>query len=635
MPPSPRSNQGKPGSGRRQRYFSWLRLILGLVLAVGIVQIKLDFFEYYLYDLHFRSRPSPTPSGHVTLLLMDKTTVEELKGIPDYQAHTRILEKLIAKKPKAIVFVTPIAPMDNSVFELDRAQGSPHGENKDLQTFLNTVLSYDSVFQITDQMALKGEENKLVLPAPFEKIKVLSGPKTKDGETFAKDSVTRRVMLDYEGATLAHLKLAQLIQPELDHTMAIRGVFDVYGTRQVYIDFGRPGSIAAIKFEDLLSGRATLPDLDDQIVLIGDNFEKSLRNTIKTPFDRDPSAMTYLDMHANMLETFLRNSAPVQAPEWLDLILTALISMMTIRAVLTMRPTRGLVALLSSAAAVSFLSFVVFYFGLWVPLAHPILAIFVCYYFFIPYRLIIENRRSWEYYQKHQLLQQVEQLKTNFISMMSHDLKTPIARIQGMTDVILKDAVVLSAGQREAVDHIRQSGDDLLRFINAILNYARIESEGVQLHTESRDVNELLQNVIRKNEFLARVKNIELIAELEPLFSIKLDPELMKQVFSNLVENAIKYSPDDSKILISSEERDGWVVIQVADQGPGIPADELSNVFDKFFRSRNAKASPIKGSGLGLYLAKYFVELHHGRLTAESQVNQGSTFTVELPISST
>jgi signal transduction histidine kinase len=106
----------------------------------------------------------------------------------------------------------------------------------------------------------------------------------------------------------------------------------------------------------------------------------------------------------------------------------------------------------------------------------------------------------------------------------------------------------------------------------------------------------------------------------------------MRQVFSNLVENAIKYSPEDTKILVSSEETTSKVIVQVADQGSGIPADELPNIFMKFFRSKNAKSSPIKGSGLGLYLAKYFTELHKGRIFVESSHGNGSTFTVELPV---
>jgi signal transduction histidine kinase len=102
-------------------------------------------------------------------------------------------------------------------------------------------------------------------------------------------------------------------------------------------------------------------------------------------------------------------------------------------------------------------------------------------------------------------------------------------------------------------------------------------------------------------------------------------------VLSNLLENAIKYSPENSKILITSEEVDNKVVLQVSDQGMGIDPEDLPNIFMKFFRSKNAKSSPVKGSGLGLYLAKYFVELHGGSISVESALGQGTTFTVELP----
>ena len=106
----------------------------------------------------------------------------------------------------------------------------------------------------------------------------------------------------------------------------------------------------------------------------------------------------------------------------------------------------------------------------------------------------------------------------------------------------------------------------------------------------------------------------------------------MRQVFANLLENAIKYSPENTRILIATEEQRGRAIVQVSDQGQGIPPDELANVFMKFYRSKDAKASSVKGSGLGLYLAKYFVELHNGTLSVDSAPGQGSTFTVELPL---
>src|SRR5690606_14623051 len=136
-------------------------------------------------------------------------------------------------------------------------------------------------------------------------------------------------------------------------------------------------------------------------------------------------------------------------------------------------------------------------------------------------------------------------------------------------------------------------------------------SKDIKLQLKSKDINTLLSEVIRKCEFLAKSKNITIIPEFEPMFSMKIDEDLMRQVFTNLVENAIKYSPENSRVMVSTEEVDGKVIVQVADQGIGIPAEELPTLFTKFFRSRTAIEKGIKGSGLGLYLSQYFVNLHN------------------------
>ncbi len=596
----------------------------------------MDSFESIFFDYRFKLRPSPAPSQAVELISMDQVTVEHTKGVPSFGQHSQVLAEILKQNPRAVVYVTPITAQTDTEDELARAQSSPGGNPAERDQFIKMIVSNTTparIFQLTNKMALRGESGNLLMPEPFHQIPVLSAPKTSDSNLFAADGVTRRVMVDYDGDILGHAYLASLVSPERANIESIRGKFMVYETNQVYIDFARPGVLSKTKFEEVIRKSIPSDKFKDKIVIIGDDFGKTLKTYIRTPYSRDPSAMTELEMHGNMIETFLRNSAPTPAPRWLNWFITAIISMLTINAVLAMRPLRGLVSLLVMAASLTVLAYLMFYpFGLLISLAHPYLAIFLCYYFFIPYRLIMENRRSWELQHKHELLSQVEELKTNFISMMSHDLKTPIARIQGMTDVIINDEVLLSPQQREAIDHIKASGNDLLKFVDSTLNYARIESEGVILHRQSRDVNELIKEVTHRAEFLAKAKNIRLIEELEPLFSISIDPDLIKQVLSNLVENAIKYSPNDSKILISSEESAGWVVIQVADQGPGIPADELPNIFMKFFRSKNAKNSAIKGSGLGLYLAKYFTELHQGRIGVESSPGQGSTFTIELPL---
>jgi signal transduction histidine kinase len=216
---------------------------------------------------------------------------------------------------------------------------------------------------------------------------------------------------------------------------------------------------------------------------------------------------------------------------------------------------------------------------------------------------------------------------------MSHDIKTPLARIQGMADIVLRESQRLSSAQSEALVTVQKSIDELVDFISSILSLSRIEGKEIQLNLVTKDINALLNEVVSRHQYLAQEKNIQIRCELDPLFSVKLDVDLIRQVFTNLIENAIKYSPPGSRVLISSEESDGQVVVQVADQGIGIAKEELENIFMKFYRSKEVRASTTKGTGLGLYLASYFVELHGGRISVESELGKGSTFTVELPSS--
>jgi signal transduction histidine kinase len=319
-------------------------------------------------------------------------------------------------------------------------------------------------------------------------------------------------------------------------------------------------------------------------------------------------------------------------PEWVTLLLTFLIALLTVYIVLNVRPGKGLLMLGSSLIVFLSISLVLFALMNWVlPLAHPLLAVFICYYFVIPYRLIVENRRSWEYYQKNKLLTQVEEMKSNFMRMMSHDLKTPLARIQGMADLIAKDKKSLSDTQRMALDTIDDSSHELMEFIGSILSLSRISAKELKLQLRSRDVNQVLRNVIKRCDHLAGRKNIEVVAELEPLFSIRVDEDLLKTVFTNLLENAIKYSPEGSKVLITSEEVNNELVVQIADQGRGIAPEEIHSIFERFYRANNSRTD-TPGNGLGLFLAKYFVELHNGRIEVESEVNKGSTFSVRLPM---
>lgn len=595
---------------------SILQVLISLIIGFVISNLKLDYLEYYFFDVRQRIAPESPISNNIQLIFNDAQTISDLLGEPEFKHYADLVDKLESSKPRFIIF--NIDPTTLS------------GAKKDKDFFISEINKYKNIYFTTEDLELKGETNRLKYETPFQDFKLGSAPKTADTKLFAKDNVTRRMLISYQDKKMLHYQIAESYNNQIESLENVHGLFELLESYQVYIRFHPTGSFPRKSIAEFLKSPT---DVTDKIVVIGADNNKTFRDYIATPFSRDSVAMTTTEMHANMIETLIQNNAPKNIHPWVQYLITILISVLTLHIVLTLRPAHGLIILSGAFTAVILFSFILYWlFGLLFQMANPLLAIFLCYYFFIPYRLIIENRRSWEYYQKHQILQQVEELKTNFISMMSHDLKTPIARILGMTDLILKDETSLSSNQREALDTIKQSSDDLLKFINAILQYGRIESANVQLNLQNKDINSLIKEVTKKHEFLAKIKKIQVLQELEPLFPIEVDPELIKQVFSNLLENAIKYSPEETKILITSEEKNNKVIIQFSDQGPGIPSDELSNIFMKFFRSKEAKTSTIKGSGLGLYLAKYFTEIHQGSIFVESSLGKGSTFIVELPL---
>jgi signal transduction histidine kinase len=440
------------------------------------------------------------------------------------------------------------------------------------------------------------------------------------------------LILDIEGKPLLHMQIASELNG-LKNVSDYRGVFNFKRTNQAFINYHPAGFYDTYSFIDVAEGRVASENFKDKIIIIGRDTRSDSKDYALTPYSRDVLAMSRAELHANMLDTLILNNAPISTPDWLNILITCAIAIVTVFVVLTLRPARGLLILGVALLAFSLLSWTLFSaLGIWIDVSHPFLAVFICYYFFIPYRLIIENRRSWEYYQRNTLLTQVEELKSNFLRMMSHDLKTPLARIQGMTEVAMRDHNQLSTQQLEALRTIGTSSEELSEFVGSILNLGRIESKEIKLHLKSKDVNALLTEVVNKLDYLAQQKEIKIITEFEPMFSLKIDEDLIRQVFTNLVENAIKYSPENTSILISTEEKEGRLIVQVADQGMGIPREEQGHMFSKFYRSKNVRDGAIKGSGLGLYLSRYFIDLHKGSISLESEPQKGSTFTVELPM---
>jgi len=231
-------------------------------------------------------------------------------------------------------------------------------------------------------------------------------------------------------------------------------------------------------------------------------------------------------------------------------------------------------------------------------------------------------------------LAELDRMKAEFISVASHELKTPLNVIGGYAE-LLDDGVYgdVSEEQREALDSIRDQTRVLTDLVNQILDISRIEAGG--FHVERMDVEsrELFGAVRRMFEPLAKQKGIQFDVVVDDGFPTRIhaDPDrLRNEVLGNLLSNAFKFTPEGGEIRVDARSgTDGDLVIHVRDSGSGIPEEQLGFIFEKFYQV--GSEARVKGSGLGLAIAREIVESHEGSIEASSRPGQGTTFTIHLP----
>ncbi|WP_407282294.1 PAS domain-containing sensor histidine kinase [Methanolobus sp. WCC1] len=232
------------------------------------------------------------------------------------------------------------------------------------------------------------------------------------------------------------------------------------------------------------------------------------------------------------------------------------------------------------------------------------------------------------------LAEELSEVKGKFLANMSHELRTPLSSIIGFSEVLEeKNYGELNDEQHKFVMNIRNSGNHLLELINNILDNAKIESGQMPFEPISFDLRDLIDEISMLVEPMAKAKPIDLVSTVEfDHFEVYADKLKMKQIMYNLISNAIKFTPVNGKIFINSRMNDGEVLISVTDTGIGIPANQQRNIFEPFKQA--GTRDYYKGTGLGLSIVKQFVEMHGGKIRVESEVGNGSTFTVTLPVTS-
>jgi two-component system sensor histidine kinase/response regulator len=239
-------------------------------------------------------------------------------------------------------------------------------------------------------------------------------------------------------------------------------------------------------------------------------------------------------------------------------------------------------------------------------------------------RLAIESAR---------LQREKELMKENFITLVSHQLRSPLASVKQYFGVLREGfAGDVSSKQKEMIEKAGRYIDDLLQLINDWLNMSRIEAGNITNTFETVDLVPVFSDIMELLELLAETRKVALKLDLRDGPSvIEGDLESLREAFSNLISNGINYNREGGTVTVSTREKGDDLVVEIRDTGIGISRDNLHFIFDEFFRAKSKEARDVRGSGLGLPIAKRIIEAHDGFIKVDSEIGKGSTFSVFLP----
>jgi two-component system OmpR family sensor kinase len=231
-----------------------------------------------------------------------------------------------------------------------------------------------------------------------------------------------------------------------------------------------------------------------------------------------------------------------------------------------------------------------------------------------------------------------QQMLRDFVADVSHELRSPLTSIKGFAQAMVDGTAKDKKAQLKAASVIEDESKRMIRLVEELLEFSRLESGQVKMANESVDLKDLLQQCHEIFLMRTKEKNIKLRTEIEPLPPVTGDIDRLEQVFNNLLDNALKHTPSGGKVgIIARQPHPNFVEIAVTDTGPGIPGEQLQHVFERFYRAEPSagKAGTGTGTGLGLAIARQIVRAHGGDINIKSKLGKGTEFLVRLPANPT
>jgi signal transduction histidine kinase len=227
------------------------------------------------------------------------------------------------------------------------------------------------------------------------------------------------------------------------------------------------------------------------------------------------------------------------------------------------------------------------------------------------------------------------QAKANFVANVSHELKTPLSLLSLFSEILELGRVKNEEKRLEYYRIMRHESRRLNKVIDNILDFSKIEAGRKTYNFADGDMAEVIENVLSSYRYQIVNSGFDVETNIQrDLPPVSIDRDAMSQVISNLLDNAIKYSPEVKELSITTDRRGSDLSVEIADRGIGIPRAEQTRIFEKFYRVGNGLVHDVKGSGLGLSLVKHIIEAHKGTISVESDVGKGSRFTILLPLAS-
>ena len=586
----------------------WVRVLL--CLAVGLVALEFDEFKSFDTRLYLRGQ-----NGKNTDIILINISEDERKLFFQSQSPsafadnhrpdnlywnkntwTQILKNILSQNPKAVAVT----------FLFGDNIASPQLSQEQTKLFFHPKLIWNSYLDRRGEISPPRFSNEY-----NDNIGVGDLQVDSDG-----------VLRHFSSPQVPTPHIAARLSNKMDPRPSIEYVFP---TKRLINFRGSAQSFQQVGLAQALSPPSP-SFFKDKLILIGAN--NSPGDQFLTPM----GLMNRNEVIAHITDNILhRRWVDHLDDEWYSLYL-ALLLILSLW-IMGRYPSQA-TALFISTLFIITLAFSIWMFDshfLWFPVFSPFIQLFFTWIVFMGLQASAVERKNWRLRREQLYLRKVEELKGNFVSLISHDLKTPIAKIQGVTDRLITQNPEHEFS--EDLQSIRSYSEELHRYIRSILQVIRVESKDFRLNLQSAEINTAIETAIEKLLPLAMDKKIEIKMELEPMFSIEFDPTLIQEVILNLIENAIKYTPEQGHVTVCSREIKDKIYVDVIDTGEGINKEEQKNIWNRFVRGKEQDLK-TKGTGLGLYLVKYFVELHGGQVFLQSRPQEGTKIGFWLPLES-